>query len=177
MGAFFLHELDCQLDKLPVFYVRFMDDILVLSPTRWKLRQAVKQVNRHLSDLGLDKHPDKTFVGRIAKGFVFLGYHFSFSGLSVADVTIDKFKERAARLYEQECAGRSPPGALGVYVRRWCSWAKSSVKLSMQGVSALEMCSKCDQKIAFLPFTKRREHNPVTTRAAAYKHLKCFSGD
>ncbi len=28
-----------------LFYVRFMDDILVLSPTRWKLKKAVKAVN------------------------------------------------------------------------------------------------------------------------------------
>ncbi len=29
-----------------LFYVRFMDDILVLAPTRWRLRKAVKVVNR-----------------------------------------------------------------------------------------------------------------------------------
>ena len=48
-----------------LFYVRFMDDILVLSPTRWKIRKAVKVVNGMLGSLGLEKHPDKTFIGRI----------------------------------------------------------------------------------------------------------------
>ncbi len=46
------------------FYMRFMDDILVLAPTRWRLRKAVKAVNEVLGSLGLLKHPDKTFIGR-----------------------------------------------------------------------------------------------------------------
>ena len=49
MGAFFLHELDQRMERSGLFYVRFMDDILVLSPTRWKLRKAVKAVNEVLA--------------------------------------------------------------------------------------------------------------------------------
>ena len=56
------------------FYVRFMDDILVISPTRWKIGKAVKVVNGMLGSLDSEKHPDKTFIGRIEKCFDFLGY-------------------------------------------------------------------------------------------------------
>ena len=49
------------------WYVRYMDDILVLAPTRWTLRQAVREVNQALGALGLEKATDKTFIGRIAK--------------------------------------------------------------------------------------------------------------
>ena len=68
--------------KLGLFYVRFMDDIVVLSPTRWKLRKAIAVLNGVLSSLRLEKHPDKTYIGRIEKGFDFLGYHFGPEGLS-----------------------------------------------------------------------------------------------
>jgi hypothetical protein len=51
---------------------------------RWKLRKAVKLVNEVLASLGLEKHPDKTFIGRIERGFDFLGYHFSPDGLTAA---------------------------------------------------------------------------------------------
>ena len=88
MGALFLTCLDQRMAKSGLFYVRFMDDILVLSPTRWKLRKAVKAVNQVLGSLGLEKHPDKTFIGRIEKGFDFLGYHFGPDGLSVAKRTV-----------------------------------------------------------------------------------------
>jgi hypothetical protein len=109
IGAFFLNRLDAAQEKLDLFYVRFMDDILVLAPTRWKLRSAVKAVNQVLECLGLDKHPEKTFTGRVERGFDFLGYHFSRAGLSAAKQTVINFIERASRLYEQ---GRCTP--LGV---------------------------------------------------------------
>ena len=46
IGAFFLSALDTAMKKLGLFYVRFMDDILVLAPTRWSLRRAVATVNQ-----------------------------------------------------------------------------------------------------------------------------------
>jgi RNA-directed DNA polymerase len=44
IGAFFLHALDAAAAKLRLFYVRFMDDILILAQTHWQLRRAVKVV-------------------------------------------------------------------------------------------------------------------------------------
>ncbi len=41
------------MERSGLFYVRFMDDILVLAPTRWRLRKAVKAVNEVLGSLGL----------------------------------------------------------------------------------------------------------------------------
>ena len=40
-------------------------------------RRAVGMVNRVRGSLRLEKHPDKTFIGRIEPGFDFLGYHFT----------------------------------------------------------------------------------------------------
>ena len=130
LGAFFLHELDAAFAQRGLFYIRFMDDILVLAPTRWKLRAAVKVVNQVLAALKLDKHPDKTFIGRIEKGFDWLGYHISPAGLRLAATTLHTFATRLTRLYEQE-AGR-PNGAarLGQYVRRWMGWATGGLLLS-----------------------------------------------
>ncbi|MHC4225343.1 MAG: reverse transcriptase domain-containing protein [Planctomycetota bacterium] len=119
LGAFFLKELDERLEATGLFFVRYMDDILVLAPTRWKLQRAVKVVNETLAELGLAKHPDKTFIGRVERGFDFLGYRLSPKGLTVAKQTLERFVTRAARLQEQERSGRAAPGALGAYVRRW----------------------------------------------------------
>jgi hypothetical protein len=35
-----------------------MDDWVVLSPTRWKLRKAIKKANQVLAQLKVEKHPD-----------------------------------------------------------------------------------------------------------------------
>ena len=94
------------MERSGLFYVRFMDDILVLAPTRWRLRKAVKAVNEVLGSLCLLKHPDKMFIGRIERGFDFLGYHFGPEGFTVAAKTIEQFVARATRLYEQEPASQ-----------------------------------------------------------------------
>ena len=123
IGAFFLSELDEACAHLGMFYLRFMDDILILAPTRWQLRKAVKVVNQVLASLELAKHPDKTFIGRIEKGFDWLGYHVSRDGLSVATKTLHNFVARCLRLYEQEVREwHAPFSRLGDYVRRWVRW-------------------------------------------------------
>ncbi len=116
------------------FYVRFMDDILVLTPTRWKLRRAVRVVNEVFGSLRMEKHPDKTFIGRIQRGFDFLGYHFGPDGLGVARATIEKFIKRASRLYEQKRIGKVAPDALGMYIRRWTRWVRSGDGEAMYGM-------------------------------------------
>jgi RNA-directed DNA polymerase len=116
LGALYLQALDRRLGRLGLFYVRFMDDWVAMAPTHWKLRRAIKIVNRTLNELKLGKHPDKTFIGRIARGFDFLGYRFSPRGLSLALQTIERFKARLARLYEQG----ADVVALGQYTHlRW----------------------------------------------------------
>ena len=37
-----------------------MDDILILAPTRWKLKRAIRVLNETFDELKLEKHPDKT---------------------------------------------------------------------------------------------------------------------
>ncbi len=67
------------------------------------------------------ERPDKTFIGRIERGFDFLGYHFGTDGLSVAKKTIEQFIARAIRPYEQEPEEACAAARLGSYVQRWLS--------------------------------------------------------
>ena len=60
----------------------------------------------------MEKHPDKTFIGRIAKGFDFLGYSFEPKGLSIAPKTLANFLDRITQLYEQGATVRR----IGQYV-------------------------------------------------------------
>ena len=124
LGAFFLAELDAALTRHGVWFVRYMDDILVLTATRWVLRRMVRLVHDTLRGLGLEIQPTKTFIGRIDKGFDFLGFRFSPHGVTVAPATWERFVEHTRRLYEQD--RRAPPGSprLEAYVRRWRGWAR-----------------------------------------------------
>ncbi len=122
IGAFHLKVLDDGLSKSGLYYVRYMDDILIMAPTRWKLRRGIKLLNHVFHSLALEQHPDKTFIGYIKKGFDFLGYHFGPLGLTAANDTVKRFVERVIRLYEREQEGVLSKPRLGSYVRRWFGW-------------------------------------------------------
>lgn len=79
-GAFYLLDLDRRMEKIDVKYIRYMDDILILAPTRCKLKKAIRVLNETFSELKLKKHPDKTAVGHIEKGFDVLGHHLARNG-------------------------------------------------------------------------------------------------
>jgi hypothetical protein len=61
-------------------------------------------------------------MGRIEKGFDFLGYHFSPQGLRLAKKTVENFLEKARRINAQKCTS-SGKGELSDYVKSWCCWA------------------------------------------------------
>ena len=132
IGAFFLNKLDEGFERDGLFYVRYMDDILIMTKTRWKCRRAVKQLNSEFNRLKLEKHPDKTFIGKIEKGFDFLGYHFHSQGLTIAEITWSKFVARLHRLYEQNKASIDCDAILGEYVRRWQRWTHAGLQCNKQ---------------------------------------------
>ncbi|HHQ6539698.1 TPA: reverse transcriptase domain-containing protein [Serratia fonticola] len=78
IGGSYLYHVDEAMSRLqPVLYERYMDDFLLLSPMRWPLRRAIAHLNGYLADDGFEKHPDKTQIGRIGKGFGWLGRWFT----------------------------------------------------------------------------------------------------
>ena len=104
-----------------------MDGIGTASRTRWKLRRAVALLNGIFTTLGLEKHPNKTFIGRVEKGFDFLGYCLWPDRLTVAQATVERFLARVTRLYEQEQGRPLRSAPLGSYVRRWMRWTGAGV--------------------------------------------------
>lgn len=64
------------------------------------------------------------FIGRVSRGFDFLGYLLTPARLEVAPRAVERCVERVSRLYE--------PGAdlvrIGAYVRCWQRWARSGLQ-------------------------------------------------
>ena len=131
MGAFYLKLPDERVEKTGLAYARFMDDWVILAPSRWKLRAAIRLVNETLAELKLQQHPDKTFIGRVSRGFDFLGYEFTPAGLEVAPPTVERCVQRVSRLYEQGVDMIH----IGTYVRRWLRWARSGLRALGAGLS------------------------------------------
>ena len=123
IGALYLKQLDDSMEKTGLFYARFMDDWVVIAPTRWKLRAAIRIVNETLNVLQVDKHPDKTFIGKVESGFNFLGYFLKPGFIKVAVDTIKRFTQRITQLYEQG----ADIDRIGEYMRHWCRWVRSGL--------------------------------------------------
>ena len=100
----------------------------MVAPSRWKLRRAVKKVNQVLAGLQLEKHPDKTFIGKAVRGFSFLGFFLTPWAVSVAQEAVDRMLLRIARLYEQ---GAGWTG-IGRYLRQWIGWCGGVVERMKQ---------------------------------------------
>jgi RNA-directed DNA polymerase len=88
-------------------------------------------VNQTLAGLKVEQHPDKTFIGRLERGFTFLGYWIADKGVAgVAPSAWEGFEERVARLYEQDAPLEEIRQRIGQYVRRWMRWVLSGVRES-----------------------------------------------
>jgi RNA-directed DNA polymerase len=135
MGALYLKLLDERVAKTGLAYARFMDDWVILAPTRWKLREAIRLVNQTLAELHVEQHPDKTFIGRINRGFDFLGYAFTPAGLEVAPPAIERCVERVSRLYERGV----DLVHIGAYIRRWVQWARGGLRTLGRRLSELAL--------------------------------------
>ena len=105
------------LSETGLFYARVMEDILVLAPTRWKLRRALGLANESVGALRLAKRPDKTFIAGIEHGVDFLAYHFTADSLTLAVGTLANFVDCVSRLDQQERERRKGPSLPGAYVR------------------------------------------------------------
>jgi hypothetical protein len=122
-----------------------VNSAVVLAKTRWHLRKAVRTVNQHFHQLKVEQAPDKTFIGKISKGWDFLGYHFDGKQLAVAAKTVEKHVLHYRQLYEQLSNKKATSDemalALGLYVKRWQRW----VIAGLAGIT-INLTGLCEQE-------------------------------
>ncbi|HGM5308652.1 TPA: reverse transcriptase domain-containing protein [Serratia marcescens] len=124
LAAFHLYETDLHFEKRQprVRYARYMDDFLILAPTRWLLRRAVRDLKRQMAEYGFILHPDKTQLGYIAQGFDWMGLWFEAGGMqTIAPRAVSKHRQKCRRLYEQirNLSTHAQEARMAQYRRRW----------------------------------------------------------
>ena len=106
LGALYLLPLDCSFDLLvrsgKLYYIRYMDDIIIMARTPWTLRRAIKKLFAITGDLSLRMHRKEKYpVGSIEKGFDFLGYQIKPNKrLKPSSESLRCLVKHAYRLYE-----------------------------------------------------------------------------
>ena len=101
-----------------------MDDFVIMAQKRHQLRRAVKCVHEVLGRLGLRLHGSKRLIGKLSKGFDFLGYRVvPGRRLRSSAESKRRFAEKFRRLYEQGADSMR----LWRYAERWCRWRRAGL--------------------------------------------------
>ncbi|MEJ2884364.1 reverse transcriptase domain-containing protein [Pedobacter sp. GR22-6] len=97
LANIYLFDLDLSLSKRKYLYLRFVDDMLILS--EGKLPSASEtSIVRHLKVLNLETNKSKTHNGHLADGINYLGYNIG-GKISVSAANIQKFISSIAALF------------------------------------------------------------------------------
>ncbi|WP_414453219.1 reverse transcriptase domain-containing protein [Enterobacter hormaechei] len=99
-----------------------MDDFIIITTTRHKLRRAVKTLKQRLHEFGFVLHPDKTQLGRTRKGFDWMGLWFTDKGITaLAPRATEKHRLKCRRLYEhiRDLSPENQAARMALYRRRW----------------------------------------------------------
>jgi len=128
LAAVMLTPLDASMNRLlrlyGLFYVRYMDDFVIMAQKRHQLRRAIKCVHEVLGRLGLRLHGSKRLIGKLSKGFDFLGYRVvPGRRLRSSAESKRRFAEKFRRLYEQGASSRR----LWRYAQGWWRWHRAGL--------------------------------------------------
>ena len=85
----------------------------IMDVRTWKGKRPymLKKMYHVMQKLNFKLAVNQTYIGRIQKGFDFLGYRFNYLK------TVQNFLERITKLYEQGADKKR----VRLYVQRWCS--------------------------------------------------------
>jgi group II intron reverse transcriptase/maturase len=125
-----LTKLDRVLEAEGVAFVRYADDVRLLSRTPAGARQALKRTEEVLSELGLRLNPKKTRLVSIHQGVDFLGYRLIAAkghlNAYISPKVIERFRDEVRRI-TRRTAGVSFSmmiGRLNDYLRGWGEYFK-----------------------------------------------------
>lgn len=83
LANLFLHSIDLSMEKEKYRYYRYADDIVILCQSEVEAYQSLERLRSLLKEKRLQLKEEKTKVINTSAGFVFLGYQFNCSGISV----------------------------------------------------------------------------------------------
>lgn len=93
-----LNRFDWQLHEHGYRFVRYADDFVVLCQTQTQVQEALGEVQRFLTSLGLSLSAEKTRQTKFREGFAFLGFDISSWSVRMRPKSVEKFKTKIREL-------------------------------------------------------------------------------
>ena len=101
-AVYYLNPIDtfCKTVKAIRYYGRYMDDILILSDKKEKLKDLLEEIRVQLAKLNLEINEQKTIMVKLSRGFTFLQikYNISKDGKIIKRPTHKKVSRERKRL-------------------------------------------------------------------------------
>ncbi len=85
------------------FYVRYMDDIIIMHESKEALKEAKDIIHDELSKIGLRLNPNKTMIAKVTQPIHFLGFSFKlhYTGKITMKVLPEKISKRRRKIKGQ----------------------------------------------------------------------------
>ncbi len=116
-GIFYLHQLDnfCKIVKGIRWYVRYMDDIIIIGKDKKYLYDILSDIEHILSGLDLKLNKKKTQIIKISSGFVYLKIRY----ILQADGHIVKIPDKSTFLREKRKIRKLSSDILRMQFKSW----------------------------------------------------------
>ncbi len=145
-GAIYLSSVDKHFSQRKgVYYIRYMDDIIIMTNSSYQLRRSLKSIYALMSQLKISIHRnnEKFYIGKIEHGFDFLGYRINKTKyLSLTKKTLQNHFAKLRALYEQ----RSSQQKIAQYRKRFWTWVSGG----LAGTKVLDQDGVCPMSRALL---------------------------
>ena len=101
LSNYYLCGIDGYFGKYEgITYLRYVDDMILLSRDEKTLIQAFHQLEIFLADVFLTLNPDKTLFTTVDKGFDYLGFRFDAHGMTATDAAEQALVEMLEEVWE-----------------------------------------------------------------------------
>ena len=106
------------------FYIRYMDDFLIIHHDRAKLEEYKVIIEGYLRGLKFEINPKKTRVYSLNKGIEFLGFHFSLTDtgkvlMKIRPENVKRERKKLARLVKRSKQGKLPRSSVDNSYQAW----------------------------------------------------------
>lgn len=105
-------------------YMRYMDDMVVLSNSKEELEMIRDEVGKKFAELGFRLHPGKTKITTMKNGVYWLGYYYRLTDTGKVVMTLDPERIKSARrkyrrMAKKVAAGKLSRGKVDESYRCW----------------------------------------------------------
>ncbi len=113
-GISLLNKLDHYIkEKLHAkYYIRYMDDLWILSNDKEKLERWFVNISNELKELGFELNEKKSHVKDLSEGFLFLGFHYRMTDTGKVIMTLNSNNVKHERKKLRRMVNKSERGEL-----------------------------------------------------------------